>query len=97
MAKQFRPFPHQFKPGEMVFLRPSRHPFGMQPFEVVKRLDGPRGEWPCFGLPTPRWPHYLVRDPAGDEWTVSQLEVLSRPLDSRGKLLAAPLAPTVEV
>ena len=88
MAKQFRAFPHQFEPGEKVFLRPSRHPFGMQPFEVVGLLDGPRAEW--NRLPTPRWPHYLVRDPAGDEWEVSQLEVLSRPLNSQGQLLAAP-------
>lgn len=80
MAKQFRGFPHQFKQGDQVFVRPSRHPFSMQPFEVVSRLDGPV-PW--------RWPHYLVRDPAGDEWEVSQLEVLSRPVNERGQLLQA--------
>lgn len=62
MAKGFRAFPHQFERGDRVFLRPSRHPFGMQPFEVVSLLDGPM-PW--------HWPHYLVRDPAGDEWVVS--------------------------
>ena len=65
--------PHQFEPGDRVFLRPIAAP-GDWAMEVIEQLLH-RG-----------WPHYRLRDPIGGEWMVSQLELSSKPFVASGRL-----------
>jgi hypothetical protein len=65
MSTRRRTNGHQYAIGASVFLRPVAHIWISDPFEVIAHID------------RNGWPHYLLRDPAGDQWQASQLELSS--------------------
>ena len=67
MSRRVRLAGFQFAIGDKAFLRPVAHLWLTEPFEVIDRFE------------RNGWPHYLLRDPAGDTWTASQLELSSTP------------------
>jgi hypothetical protein len=67
MSRHVRRAGFQFAIGDKPFLRPVAHFWAAAPFEVIDRFEH-NG-----------WPHYLLRDPAGDTWTASQLDLSSTP------------------
>jgi hypothetical protein len=64
LVDQLRQNPWRFKAGDEVWIAGNQQPY---PAKVVE----------AFGYGPSGWPHYLVVDVQGDEWTVPQ-QLLSK-------------------
>lgn len=87
MPVKFANQSHKYEPGDQVYVRPwnsqgPTHDF-TEPFIVLHQLESPSVmvELKCGDhVRAPRWPHYLLQDPQGGEWEVSQMELSVKPI-----------------